>query len=71
MIVDVGFLVMEVVFDNNVFGIDVDCGGSCFCVMCYVWVEEVYCGKVGEVSDMEEDMLSFNEDCKEGLCFCC
>ena len=56
---DDGMTVMEVAIKNAVPGIDADCGGACACATCHVYVDENWLGKVGERTEMEEDMLDF------------
>src|SRR5205085_2261563 len=56
---DVGSTVMETAIKNDVPGIEAECGGACACATCHVYVDEVWVGKTGEPSPMEEDMLDF------------
>ena len=35
-----GLSVMEGAVQNNIPGIDADCGGSCACATCHVYVDE-------------------------------
>ena len=35
-----GLSVMEGAVQNNISGIDADCGGSCACATCHVYVDE-------------------------------
>lgn len=60
-IVDVklGMIVMEGVCDNGIFGIEVDCGGVCVCLICYVYVVNDWVEKLFVIDVMEEDMLDF------------
>ncbi len=60
-VVDVasGLTVMEGARDNNVPGIDGDCGGACACSTCHVYVHPDWVSKIPEMDDMEEDMLDF------------
>ncbi|MEM7521552.1 MAG: 2Fe-2S iron-sulfur cluster-binding protein [Pseudomonadota bacterium] len=60
-VVDVpaGRTVMEGARDNNVPGIDADCGGACACSTCHVYVDKAWIEKVPAKDDMEEDMLDF------------
>lgn len=60
-IVDVatGLTVMEAARDNNVPGIEGDCGGACACSTCHVYVHPDWVGKLPEKDGMEEDMLDF------------
>ena len=62
--VPVGTSVMRGAVDNNVPGIDADCGGECACATCHVYVDEAWREKVGGPSPMEEDMLDFGYDVK-------
>ena len=38
--VEKGLSIMEGAVQNNVPGIDADCGGSCACATCHVYVDE-------------------------------
>ncbi|WP_136442420.1 2Fe-2S iron-sulfur cluster-binding protein [Pacificoceanicola onchidii] len=60
-VVDVpaGLTVMEGARDNNVPGIDADCGGACACSTCHVYVHADWVEKLPKMDDMEEDMLDF------------
>ena len=49
--------VMEGAVQNNVPGIDADCGGSCACATCHVYVDEKWIDKIPPKEDSEEDML--------------
>ena len=54
-----GLTVMEGARDNNIPGIEADCGGACACSTCHVYVHPDWVGKLPEKDDMEEDMLDF------------
>ena len=60
-VVDVapGLTVMEGARDNNVPGIEADCGGACACSTCHVYVDEAWVDKLPAKDAMEEDMLDF------------
>ena len=49
--------VMEGAIQNNIPGIDADCGGSCACATCHVYVEEKWFDKLPKKEDEEQDML--------------
>ena len=49
--------VMEGAIQNNIPGIDADCGGSCACATCHVYVEEKWFDKLPNKGDAEQDML--------------
>ena len=52
-----GLTVMEGAIQNNVPGIDADCGGSMACATCHVYVKEEWFNKLEKKEDGEEDML--------------
>jgi|TARA_B100000767_G_scaffold209733_1_gene196731 2Fe-2S ferredoxin len=52
-----GLSVMEGAVQNNIPGIDADCGGSMACATCHVYVKEEWFDKVPKKEDGEEDML--------------
>ena len=54
-----GLTVMEGARDNNIPGIEADCGGACACSTCHVYVEGDWFEKLPAVDPMEEDMLDF------------
>ena len=54
-----GLTVMEGPRDNNIPGIEADCGGPCACSTCHVYVHPDWVGKLLPKEDMEEDMLDF------------
>ena len=49
--------VMEGAVQNNIPGIDADCGGSCACATCHVYVDEKWFDKLPKPDDAEKDML--------------
>ena len=57
--VPVGLTVMEGAVNNNIPGIDADCGGACACSTCHVYIDPAWVGKLPPREDMEEDMLDF------------
>ncbi len=52
-----GLTVMEGAVQNNLPGIDADCGGSMACATCHVYVKEEWFNKLPKKEDGEEDML--------------
>jgi ferredoxin, 2Fe-2S len=52
-----GSSVMESAINANVPGIDAECGGSCSCATCHVYVEDSFMGALPEPDDMESDLL--------------
>ncbi|HEY7577648.1 MAG TPA: 2Fe-2S iron-sulfur cluster-binding protein [Acetobacteraceae bacterium] len=59
--VPVGTSVMRGAVDNNVPGIDADCGGECACATCHVYVDAAWRDKTGlpETGSQEAAMLGF------------
>ena len=59
--VPVGTSVMRGAVENNVPGIDADCGGECACATCHVYVEAAWLDKTGlpELGSQEAAILSF------------
>ena len=55
--VDNGLSVMEGAIQNNIPGIDADCGGSMACATCHVYVEEKWLDKLPKAEDGEIDMI--------------
>ena len=57
--------VMELAVKHNIKGIDGDCGGVCSCATCHVHVAPEDTAKTGEASEMESDMLEFQDNVSE------
>ena len=57
--VPTGLTVMEGARDNNIPGIEADCGGACACSTCHVYVDDAWVDKLPPREPMEEDMLDF------------
>ena len=49
--------VMEGAIQNNIPGIDADCGGACACATCHVYVDDKWFDKLPKKENAEEDML--------------
>ena len=49
--------VMEGAIQNNIPGIDADCGGACACATCHIYVDEKWFNKLPNKSEAEQDML--------------
>ena len=52
-----GLSVMEGAVQNDIPGIDADCGGGMACATCHVYVKEEWYDKIPKKKDGEEDML--------------
>jgi len=66
-----GLTVMEAAKLNDIAGIEAECGGACACATCHVYVDDAWRDKVGKASEMEEDMLDFAFDVREGSRLSC
>ena len=52
-----GLTVMEGAVQNDIPGIDADCGGGMACATCHVYVNDEWFDKITPKQDGEEDML--------------
>ena len=52
-----GLTVMEGAVQNDIPGIDADCGGGMACATCHVYVKDEWFDKIVPKEDGEEDML--------------
>ena len=57
--------VMELAVANNIKGIDGDCGGVCSCATCHVHVAPDFMDKLETQSEIEKDMLEFDDNVDE------
>ena len=55
--VENGLSVMEGAIQNEIPGIDADCGGSMACATCHVYVEENWLSKLPKAEEAEVDMI--------------
>ncbi len=55
----VGMTVMRTAIAQGVPGIDADCGGSCACGTCHVYVDAAWADKLPAPGQAELDMLEF------------
>ncbi|MGC6429793.1 MAG: 2Fe-2S iron-sulfur cluster-binding protein [Jejuia sp.] len=57
--------VMALAVENNIKGIDGDCGGVCSCATCHVFLTPEDKERIGGASDIEEDMLELDDNANE------
>ena len=63
--VEKGLSVMEGAIQNDIPGIDADCGGSMACATCHVYVEENWLNKLPKAEDAEIDMIDMAHEPKK------
>jgi len=63
--------IMELAVENNIKGIDGDCGGVCSCATCHVHVTPEDMDKLDEAAEVEKDMLEFDDNANEYSRLCC
>ena len=69
--VENGLSVMEGAIQNDIPGIDADCGGSMACATCHVYVKEEWFDKLPKKEDGEEDMLDMAFEPKQNSRLSC
>ena len=69
--VENGLSVMEGAIQNDVPGIDADCGGSMACATCHVYVEEKWLDKLPKAEDAEVDMIDMAYEPKKNSRLSC
>ena len=68
---EIGKSLMQNALDNNVPGIDADCGGECACATCHVYIDDAWKDKVGAASEQETSMLGFVDSVKDNSRLSC
>ena len=66
-----GLSVMEGAVQNDIPGIDADCGGGMACATCHVYVNEKWLDKLPAKEDGEEDMLDMAFEPKQNSRLSC
>ena len=69
--VENGLTVMEGAIQNEIPGIDADCGGSMACATCHVYVEEKWFNKLPKAEDAEVDMIDMAYEPKKNSRLSC
>jgi 2Fe-2S ferredoxin len=69
--VENGLTVMEGAIQNDIPGIDADCGGSMACATCHVYVEEKWFNKLLKAEDAEVDMIDMAYEPKKNSRLSC
>ena len=69
--VENGLSVMEGAIQNDIPGIDADCGGSMACATCHVYIEEKWLDKIPKAEDAEVDMIDMAYEPKKNSRLSC
>ena len=69
--VENGLSVMEGAIQNDVPGIDADCGGSMACATCHVYVDEKWFNKLPKAEEAEVDMIDMAYEPKKNSRLSC
>ena len=69
--VDNGLSVMEGAIQNDIPGIDADCGGAMACATCHVYVEEKWLDKLPKAEEAEVDMIDMAYEPKKNSRLSC
>ena len=69
--VENGLSVMEGAIQNDISGIDADCGGAMACATCHVYVEEKWLDKLSKAEDAEVDMIDMAYEPKKNSRLSC
>lgn len=68
---NIGDSVMQVATQNDVPGIDADCGGACSCATCHVYVNEEWMARVGSPEEAEAEMLDVVDEKQDNSRLAC
>ncbi len=69
--VENGLSIMEGAIQNDIPGIDADCGGSMACATCHVYVEQTWFDKLPKAEDGEIDMIDMASEPKKNSRLSC
>ena len=69
--VEKGLSVMEGAIQNDIPGIDADCGAAMACATCHVYVEENWFNKLPKTEDAEVDMIDMAYEPKKNSRLSC
>ena len=66
-----GLTVMEGAVQNDIPGIDADCGGSMACATCHVYIKDEWFNKIPKAEDAEVDMIDMAYEPKKNSRLSC
>lgn len=62
---------MEAAVENDIAGIVAECGGSCSCATCHVYIDPEWTKRVGPPNTIENDMLESADERAENSRLSC
>ena len=62
---------MQAAVNNMVPGIIAECGGSCACATCHVYVDETWQDRLPQALPLEEDLVSVVEERRDNSRLSC
>ena len=69
--VENGLTVMEGAIQNEIPGIDADCGGSMACATCHVYIKDKWLNNIPKAEDAEIDMIDMAYEPKKNSRLSC
>ena len=69
--VENGLSLMEGAIQNEIPGIDADCGGAMACATCHVYVKDEWLNKIPKAEDAEVDMIDMAYEPKKNSRLSC
>lgn len=63
--VPAGLTLMQGARDNNIPGIDADCGGACVCGTCHVYIDPAWRTRLAKRTEIETATIEFSSDVLE------
>ena len=69
--VENGLSVMEGAIQNEIPGIDADCGGGMACATCHVYIKDEWFNKIPKAEDAEVDMIDMAYEPKKNSRLSC
>lgn len=69
--VKAGGSVMEAAVQNDIPGINADCGGSCSCATCHVYLDDLWLERTGPRTALEQEMLEMALDAGQNSRLAC
>ena len=69
--VENGLSIMEGAIQNDIPGIDADCGGAMACATCHDYVEEEWFDKIPKAEEAEVDMIDMAHEPKKNSRLSC